>query len=534
MKKFFLFIMLFAGLSMFLKAQTDVNLGDFEDGSLGPYYSWNGAPLSIEYNPTGNADAVNPSDSVALFDQSGGAWDGFARWNDTPILQHNSEAIELDAYFNTAGTLQLYMDNTVASGAATYTQGASVPEKTWTHVVYDITDLPALDYKQIAYQGSVADSIFLDNIVMVMGEDLSVDTFYVENEVAVEHIRDASDYSVALNMNWDADSIYLFFDVTDDTIFNNGVNSYQVDNIEIYVDMNNSKGSGFDSDDFQFRIMNDSTWENTASSQNLQVGGVRMIYTVVLDGPDTVGYTYDLAVPFDSIGDGVTPYVGAKFGFDVLASDNDGTPFFRDQLSWNSPSGDLWNTPYYWGTLEFAADGKFMIIPDTEAPSAPPNLVVVGIDVEAGEIEIDWDPSEDNTGIAGYIVSINDAPVDTVTGSRYTAEGLSSGSYTFAVVAVDIYGNESDPSTVDASITGTIEIIGNGREISVYPNPAFDVLMIKTTESIEKIEILDISGKTVLTKARTKELNVSDLNRGVYFIKVQTESGTYTSRFLKN
>ena len=71
-------------------------------------------------------------------------------------------------------------------------------------------------------------------------------------------------------MSWDSDSIYMVYDVVDDSIVNAGA-SYQVDNIEIYFDMDNSKNihyprnggwlqpidAAYDTNDYQLRLVPD-------------------------------------------------------------------------------------------------------------------------------------------------------------------------------------------------------------------------------------------------------------------------------------
>src|SRR6185436_3336191 len=66
--------------------------------------------------------------------------------------------------------------------------------------------------------------------------------------------------------------------------------------------------------------------------------------------------------------------------------------------------------------------------------------------------------------------------------------------------------------------------------LSVYPNPAQDVLNIKFISSKDgavQLRIIDMIGKTVLSSTRNSvngsnlyQLNLSDLNKGIYFIEV--------------
>ncbi len=372
-----------------------------------------------------------------------------------------------------------------------------------------------------------------------VGQVATQDTLVCENHLDGDNIRDDSDFLTIAEVTWDVDSLYVKFTVWDDTIFNDGGDTYKQDNLELYLDMDDSKGTDFDQvDDFQFRFMNDSTWTSVNSDANDIGNGYRLDYEVFPAGGavDTAGYTYDIAICFDSLvwadaESSFIPSVGAQIGFDILASDNDGTPVFRDQVSWNSISGDLWKTPGYWGVLQLEEGGKVGKVEDTEAPTAPSDLAAV---VDDHNVDLDWEASTDNRLVASYTVLQDGAPIDTVASSSFTVADLEVGTYVFSVFATDIYGLMSDTTTtVDAEILTGIINVPSAKGIVVYPNPASDILKIKTEGSIETIEIADISGKTLLRATNVKEINVNALKKGVYFIKVKTENDIYSSKFVK-
>jgi hypothetical protein len=72
----------------------------------------------------------------------------------------------------------------------------------------------------------------------------------------------------------------------------------------------------------------------------------------------------------------------------------------------------------------------------------------------------------------------------------------------------------------------------------VYPNPATSVLNINNIENrnITSLIVLDVSGKTVLSKANviSKSLNIESLEKGVYFLNIETKDGIATLKFVKN
>ena len=73
-------------------------------------------------------------------------------------------------------------------------------------------------------------------------------------------------------------------------------------------------------------------------------------------------------------------------------------------------------------------------------------------------------------------------------------------------------------------------------QVTHYPNPVSDVLHIHSPDIISKVSVYDIQGKVIKTvsglNSNTSKINLSTLQNGVYFIKVQTKSGASKLRRL--
>ena len=82
---------------------------------------------------------------------------------------------------------------------------------------------------------------------------------------------------------------------------------------------------------------------------------------------------------------------------------------------------------------------------DTEAPTAPSNLIVTGYtDISVG---LSWNASTDDVAVTGYEVYVNGVLNQTVTGTSLSLLGLSSNTvYEFYVRAKDAVPNYSDIS----------------------------------------------------------------------------------------
>ncbi|MEP3837681.1 MAG: leucine-rich repeat domain-containing protein [Algibacter sp.] len=73
---------------------------------------------------------------------------------------------------------------------------------------------------------------------------------------------------------------------------------------------------------------------------------------------------------------------------------------------------------------------------------------------------------------------------------------------------------------------------------SFYPNPAKDVVSITNSQSKNAaITIYDFNGRSILSKNISKvesEINISNLQSGIYLFKVSTDTGSFVKRIIKN
>ena len=64
------------------------------------------------------------------------------------------------------------------------------------------------------------------------------------------------------------------------------------------------------------------------------------------------------------------------------------------------------------------------------------------------------------------------------------------------------------------------------KQFQVYPVPATEILNIKSTHSIEQVAVFNLQGQQLLNQNKnTEKINISNLNNGVYIVKIQTEDG---------
>ena len=72
------------------------------------------------------------------------------------------------------------------------------------------------------------------------------------------------------------------------------------------------------------------------------------------------------------------------------------------------------------------------------------------------------------------------------------------------------------------------------NSISIYPNPAKDVIKILNDNNlnITNVEILDLTGRTVLSTDKSADINISGLPEGQYFVKIYGESTIVRKLFI--
>lgn len=109
-------------------------------------------------------------------------------------------------------------------------------------------------------------------------------------------------------------------------------------------------------------------------------------------------------------------------------------------------------------------------------------------------------------------------------GTKYVAINCTSDDV-FALYIDDITINaQSDPSA----------IAENSTSVSIYPNPATTVLNVEA-EGFSTIEMVNVLGQVVYSANATSnmQINVSNLDNGVYFVRLNGANGTATQKFIK-
>jgi len=97
-----------------------------------------------------------------------------------------------------------------------------------------------------------------------------------------------------------------------------------------------------------------------------------------------------------------------------------------------------------------------------------------------------------------------------------------------------LFGLDALGYLVDSSTLGTNDVEFANNSISLYPNPANDVLNISSSNSITKIEVFDMQGRNVASNNNASNVNVAALGKGVYIVIVELENRSVVAKqFIK-
>ena len=98
---------------------------------------------------------------------------------------------------------------------------------------------------------------------------------------------------------------------------------------------------------------------------------------------------------------------------------------------------------------------------------------------------------------------------------------------------------ESDPDKLalyimNFNISNGTSVKEVENTVSVYPNPANNVINVNASSNISKVEVYSISGQKVgdfTANGTTTSINTSNLSAGLYMMRINTENGVVNQKF---
>lgn len=347
------------------------------------------------------------------------------------------------------------------------------------------------------------------------------------------------DLSAKFQVLRDADNLYVFVDVTDDKLRNDGTYNYQKDAVEIFIDLGNDKATEYGLDDFRYTFVYNE--EEVYEDEHDAIEGV-----VFEQGAKQGGYIFEISIPWATLGG--TLNNGDELGFDIHVNDNDIDAKREAKKAWFDATDNAWQNPSVLGTLkaidvqlkeETVCEGADILFEDgvlvenvnsdfihfsafencngyveTKVTSlmVNANITTSGQNITAlnEQGEYSWLNCNDSQSV-----------IEGETNQIFTA--LNNGSF---AVRVTEEGCSSTSKCVDIIITGSKEFLS--QEMSVVPSPTADICrIINTDNGIMSYRVLSISGVEVMAESNysaNETIDLSVLPPAIYIIELKTEN----------
>ncbi len=182
---------------------------------------------------------------------------------------------------------------------------------------------------------------------------------------------------------WDIDNVYILNYVDDATFANSGTEPYENDNVELFFDMDQSRGTPFDANDWQIRCVRG--LDSYTGSANVTETWGEDVSRAQKEYNDSTSYVVEWAIPWTSLSSSFLPLESVEFNFDVAVADvADGVG--RDYIvAWNTNQDINYQNTELYGTITLSGDEVETSVPDFEIPNLKvyPNPVVDQLRIEA-------------------------------------------------------------------------------------------------------------------------------------------------------
>ena len=198
---------------------------------------------------------------------------------------------------------------------------------------------------------------------------------------------------------------------------------------------------------------------------------------------------------------------------------------------WPSENNETF-APTYYGVMNYHVENA--------VPEPPTNLRIdEAVNAQGFYTPIMWDMPvmNDFDHFNLYFVDYPDQHEE-VYGTQWIFEVDDEEEVSLYVTTVDQAGQESVPSETLTFRPGTENVAENGQSnLSLHPNPTHNVLNLNgNLQGRTEVRVLDMNGRTVkhyvVNGLNEMRLNVSDLQSGVYFIRVSNETTNAVGKFV--
>jgi len=266
----------------------------------------------------------------------------------TPVV--NYEVGEIASTLTASGT-NLKWYTTATGGTASTTAPKPITATVGKTVYYVSATANGCESSRASITVNVQSTYKIHKVASPISIDGSIDPAWDNSSVlplnatklltgTVSNANDLSGYGKLL---WDNTNLYFIAVVTDDAQKNDSQNSYDDDQVEFYLDINNAKATSYDADDYQYSFgWNDGTTVGVIPSTGPTTN---ITYTAV---STSTGYVIEGKIPWATVK--TTATAGKILGIDFMINDDDDGAGRDGKLSWNASTDDAYKDASLFGT----------------------------------------------------------------------------------------------------------------------------------------------------------------------------------------
>ena len=271
----------------------------------------------------------------------------------------------------------------------------------------------------------------------------------------------------------------------------------------------------------------------TASSVELLLNATDNSGTVVYNvtyGTNTTSVSTTSGVQKSVVITALNP--STNYSFSITASDLAGNLAVNNPIVLSANTSVNTNTDCA-GSASAAAQGSFSVGYNYSFQTAGTNVNITFelLDAQTGVIAYLWN----------YTSGFAETSMSNVSGKKFTTQltGKTAGSTIQVACKFAFAGGMSVTKTftyvVGNACTGTgIENPSDGAEF-LYPNPVQNILHLQLPEDNNRVVIVDMMGRIVFDRVvlSTYNLDMSNYEKGVYFIRVENKQGLLNGKVIK-
>lgn len=92
------------------------------------------------------------------------------------------------------------------------------------------------------------------------------------------------------------------------------------------------------------------------------------------------------------------------------------------------------------------------------------------------------------------------------------------------------YVNDNFPSFPNWSTDFTYN---KTNSLNIYPNPAHTMLFVETESPVTSMQVMDLTGRIMLESKEVNSIPIESLSEGIYQVRINTDNGAVTKKFIK-